>query len=89
MTAGNEKEDESQSGAQNLETIVIKHQNLEGDATETNPSNDTEVLEMVPASHNEEKLEIKEDGKFILEKAKEMKQATDMQLTKSATESMF
>ena len=88
-TAENEKKDESQLEVQSLETMDIKHPNLEGETTETNPSNDTEELEKVLASCNNEKLEIKEGGKYIQEDAKVMEAATDMQLLKTATDSMF
>lgn len=88
-TCAEKKKDETESEAQSLETIVIKHTNIEGETTETNPSNDTEEVERVPASGAREKSEIKDGGKFIQEEAKKIEEATGMQLLKTATESRF
>lgn len=85
----NEKKAEPQSEAQSLDMKVIKNPNLEGETTEINPSNDNEELEKVSASRTGEKLHIKDGGEFIKAEAKEMEEATNMQLQKTATESRF
>ena len=88
-TLENKKIDELQSEGQSQETIVIENPDLEGDTAKTNPSNDTEELEQVSASHTEEELKIKDGGKIIQEEAKVIEETNDMRLLESAKESRF
>lgn len=85
----NEQEIEPQFEVQNLETIITKHSNLDGDTTEINLTNDTEEHEKFLVSHTREKLKIEDDGKFTPEEAKAMEQTLDMQILKTATQSKF
>lgn len=72
----------------NQENTNIKHPNLEGETTEINPTNDTKEQEKVPVSHTREEIENEDDGKYKQKKAKETEEATEMQLLKTATDSM-
>ena len=84
-----ENQDEPQCEAQSRETIVEEHPDLEQDATETNPHNNTEEFVQVPASHTAEKLEINNGEKFIPDESKEMDESTGIQLQECAQESIF
>ncbi|XP_061358798.1 uncharacterized protein LOC133302990, partial [Gastrolobium bilobum] len=87
-SSDNEQKAETETEAQKLETTVTKHPKLEGETTEINPTNGPKEHEKVPASHSGEKLEIEDDAEFIHEEAKEMEEATDMHLRKTATASV-
>ena len=84
----NEKMDEHQSEVQSLET-VIEHAELDGGTAKTKNGNDTEELELVQASHTEEKLEIKDGATFIQGEAIEMEETINAQLPESEKEGRF
>ncbi|KAK7339568.1 hypothetical protein VNO77_20245 [Canavalia gladiata] len=77
LSAEKELKAETQFQAQNQETTFMKHLYSEGETTEISLTNDTEEHEKVPIPHTEEKLGIKDHGKFIQEAAKGMKEATE------------
>lgn len=86
----NELKAEYQSEAKNQETTFIQHLNMDAKTTHIiNPINDTEEQEMVPESHSGEKLELEDVGELKKEEAKEMEEATVMQILKTASESML
>ncbi|KAF1885675.1 hypothetical protein Lal_00039523 [Lupinus albus] len=84
----NEKKVQPQSAA-SLESIVLKHPNLEGlEKTAIKQSNDTEEVENDPESNTGEKLEIKDGLEIIQEEAREKELAIEIQLPETVTESV-
>lgn len=88
--AENKLNAEPQSEAQKQETVFIKQPNSEGKTTDIkNPTNNTEEQKKVPVLQDRVKLEIIDDGKLIQGEAKVIEEVTEIQLLKTATESMF
>ncbi|KAK7306907.1 hypothetical protein VNO77_44868 [Canavalia gladiata] len=73
---------------ENQVTTFIKYVNLEGENTEITPTKVSEEQQKVLVSCSAGKLEINNDGRFIQEEAEEMEEANEMQLLKTASESM-
>ncbi|KAK7339569.1 hypothetical protein VNO77_20246 [Canavalia gladiata] len=86
-STANEMKAESQSKPQNQDTPFAKHPDFEGETTETISTSSIEEHDKVPVSHNGEKLDIKDNEKFIEVEAREMEEAAKMKLLKIETES--
>lgn len=86
----NKQKDEPQSEVQNHETTIVMHPTSEEKIADISPTNETEEEEeKIPAKPTKPKLEIEDDGRFILEEAKVMEEATGIQLLETASECMF
>lgn len=85
----NKQKDEPQSEVQNHETTIVMHPTSEEKTAEISPTNETGEQEKIPATPTKPKLEIEDDGRFILEEAKVMEGATGIQLLETASECMF
>lgn len=87
--AENKLNAEPQSEAQKQETVFIKQLNSEGKTTDIkNPTNNTDEQKKVLVVQDRVKLENTDDGKLIQGEAKVI-EVTEIQLLKTATESMF
>ncbi|XP_061343757.1 uncharacterized protein LOC133289775 [Gastrolobium bilobum] len=88
--AENEHTDQ-QSKATSTENVITKHSYSEGTLTmesSTKLTYDEEEPEKIPESHCVDNPEIKDCGKLMPEKAIDIKEATELELQKSETESV-
>ena len=87
ISTENEEHAERQAEQSSMKNVITEHINSEG--IKIKSSYDVEEIEKVPESDTDDKSEVKDDGKIILEEATDTREAIVNELQKPELESNF